>query len=91
MAKTAVADPDTKTPADVANAPTPEHKVRMRVARTIARSVWQTGYNAEHPDATNEEKKAAWNDARKDFTKVGMRALKTLEKTGYEVVEKRVT
>lgn len=70
---------------------TPEHKLRMRVGRTIGRGVWMTGYKAEHPTATKAERQAAWNEARKDFTKIGMKALKTLEKTGYEVVEKPAT
>ena len=68
--------------------PTPEHKMRMRIGRTIGRGIWLTGYKSEHPDATKEERQAAWNEARKDFTKIGLKALKTLEKTGYQVIEK---
>ena len=80
MAKaTTKADKDTTSP---------EHKMRMKAGRTIGRGVWLTGYKAENPDATKEERQAAWNEARKDFTKIGMKALKTLEKTGYQVVEK---
>ena len=85
---TAVTEENTKTPADMAKVRTPEHKMRMRIGRTIGRGVWEAGYRAEFPDATKEERKAAWQDARKDFTKVGMRALKTLEKTGFDVVKK---
>ncbi len=66
----------------------PEHKQRMRIGRTIGRSIWLTGYKAEHPQATKEERQAAWSEARKDFTKIGLKSLKTLEKTGYQVVEK---
>jgi hypothetical protein len=41
-------------------------------------------------DATAEERKIAWKGARKDFKKIGMKALKALEKTGFEVTEKEV-
>ncbi|MCF2904544.1 hypothetical protein L0666_06060 [Octadecabacter sp. CECT 8868] len=68
--------------------PTPEHKLRMRVGRTIGRGVWLTGFKAENPNATKEERRTAWYEAQKDFTKIGMKALKTLEKTGYQVIEK---
>ncbi|MBU2992737.1 hypothetical protein Q4555_03980 [Octadecabacter sp. 1_MG-2023] len=68
--------------------PTSEHKLRMRVGRTIGRGVWMTGFKAENPNATKEERRAAWYEVQKDFTKIGMKALKTLEKTGYQVIEK---
>jgi hypothetical protein len=41
-------------------------------------------------DATAEERKIAWKGARKDFKKIGMKALKILEKTGFEVTGKEV-
>ncbi|KPP93692.1 MAG: hypothetical protein HLUCCA08_05810 [Rhodobacteraceae bacterium HLUCCA08] len=65
----------------------PEQALRKRAGRTIGRGVWLTGYKAEHPDATREETKLAWAEARKDFTRIGMRALKTLENAGMTVVE----
>lgn len=68
--------------------PSDEQKLRMRVGRTIGRGVWLTGFKAENPNATKDERRAAWDEAREDFTKVGMRALKTLEKTGYQVIAK---
>ena len=87
MAKAAT-ETTTKTAADMAEVRTPDHLLRRRIGRTIGRGVWEAGYRAEFPDASKEERKAAWEEARKDFTKVGLRALKTLEKTGYEVVQK---
>ena len=69
-------------------AKSPELKMRMKVGRTIGRGVWLTGYKAENPDATKEQRKAAWIEARKDFTKIGLNALKTLEKSGFHVAEK---
>lgn len=65
---------------------TPEQALRKRAGRTIGRGVWLTGYKAEHPEATREEVKLAWAEARKDFTRIGMRALKTLENAGMKVV-----
>ena len=67
---------------------TPEQRLRTRIGLTIGRGVWLAGYKIENPDATSEERKEAWKEARKDFKKIGMKALKTLEKTGFEVVEK---
>ncbi len=69
-------------------AATPEQKMRLRAGRTIGRGVWLLGFKEEHPTASKEDRNAAWIEVRKDFTKVGMRALKALEKNGYEVVEK---
>ena len=69
---------------------TPEHRMRTRIGLTIGRGVWLAGYKIEHPDATAEERKTAWKEARKDFKKIGTKALKTLEKTGFEVTEKPV-
>ena len=67
---------------------TPEHKLRMKAGRTIGRGVWSAGHKAEFPDATKEERNAAWQEARKDFTKIGMKGLKALEKNGFQVTEK---
>ena len=66
---------------------TPEQALRKRAGRSIGRGVWLAGFKAENPDASREDAKQAWNEARKDFTKIGMRALKTLEKAGLKVVE----
>ncbi|MDA9250000.1 hypothetical protein N9P48_01600 [bacterium] len=41
-------------------------------------------------DETAEERRIAWKGARKDFKKISMKALKKLEKTGFEVIEKEV-
>lgn len=65
----------------------PEHKMRMNIGRTIGRGVWLAGYKVEFPDATKAEQQVAWKEARKDFQKIGLKALKTLEKTGYQVIE----
>ncbi len=78
----------TKAAAPKAEGKGPEHKMRMRVGRTIGRGVWLTGYDAEHPNATKEERAAAWDKDRKDFTKIGLRALKALERKGYQVTER---
>jgi len=67
---------------------TPEHRLRTRVGLTIGRGVWLATYKMENPNATAEERKVAWKEARKDFKKIGMKALKTLEKNDFEVIEK---
>lgn len=88
MAKATTATAAPTAPAPAKTPPSPEHKMRMRIGRTIGRGVWLTGYKAEFPDATKEERNLAWNEARKDFTKIGLKTLKTLEKSGYQVVDK---
>ncbi len=65
----------------------PEHVLRMDVSRAIGRGVWLTGYNSEFPDATGADRKLAWKEARKDFTKIGLKALKSIEKNGFKVIE----
>lgn len=67
---------------------TPEHKTRMKAGRTIGRGVWLAGYAAEFPDATKEERNAALQEARKDFTKIGMKGLRALERNGFELIDK---
>ena len=66
---------------------TPEHRMRARIGLTIGRGVWLAGYKMEFPESTKEERNLAWKDARKDFKKIGMKALKTLEKNDFQVIE----
>ena len=66
---------------------TEEQALRKRAGRTIGRGVWLVGFEASHPNATKEEKKAAWAEDRRDFKVIGMKALRTLEKAGMKVVE----
>jgi len=61
--------------------------LRKRAGRTSDRGVWLVGFEPEHPNATNEERKAAWAKERTTFKKISMKALRTLEKTGVKVVE----
>lgn len=79
-------EPTTETAAQPQQSP--EKKMRIRAARNIGRGVWVVGYNAENPTATKEDRQAAWHEARKEFTKIGMGALRSLEKSGFEVTEK---
>jgi hypothetical protein len=67
---------------------TPEHRMRARIGLTIGRGVWSAGYKIENPEATDAERKLAWKEARKDFKKIGMKALRSLEKNDFEVIEK---
>jgi hypothetical protein len=69
----------TKTPL------TEEQKTRRRVARLIGRTAWFQDFKAQHPEATKEEREAAWKDARKTATKRGARLVSVLEKKGYSL------
>lgn len=80
---TAEKTPKTTSAADL----TPEQALRRRAGRTIGRGVWLAGFQEEYPDATREDTQKAWGEVRADFTKIGMRALKTLERGGFRVVE----
>lgn len=67
---------------------TDEQRLRARAGLTIGRGIWQAGYKAENPEATKEQRSAAWKEVRKEFKKIGMKSLKALEKNGLQVVEK---
>ncbi|MCI2398581.1 hypothetical protein [Aliiroseovarius subalbicans] len=70
-----------KTPA------TPEQKLRRKASRVIGYTVWMDGYRAANPKATKDERKAAWQAARKAQTQVGRKTLKALGKQGMTLVK----
>lgn len=73
--------------ADVKTPLTEEQKLRRRVGKTLARGQWLARFKEENPKASREETAEAWSKVRKEETKIGMRMLKTLEKSGFAVVE----
>jgi len=70
----------TKTPL------TEEQKQRRRVGRSIGLAFFNANYKAQNPDATKEDRKAAWKAARKTQTKIGMRALRQIERAGLAIL-----
>lgn len=75
----------TKTPL------TEEQKQRRRVGRSIGLACFNAQFKADHPEAGKEERKAAWKEARKAQTRIGMRALKQLEQAGFTITPPPVT
>lgn len=63
-----------------------EQKQRRRVGRSIGLAFFNAGFKAQNPDATREERKAAWKEARKAQTRIGMRALRQIERAGLAIV-----
>lgn len=64
-----------------------DQKIRRKMGRIIGWAVWQQEYKTAHPDAEEEAIQVAWNDARENQTKLGMRALRSLEAHGYTFAE----
>jgi len=71
--------------ADTAKKPvrTPEQQAQTKAVRLVAYTVWLQSYRAANPKATDEERKAAWNAAKKDQLRAGRRALKALARKGF--------
>lgn len=66
---------------------TEEQKTRRRAGRTLGRALWRQEFDAANPEATREERSLAWKTVSKERTKVGMRAMRQLEKAGFQVIE----
>lgn len=63
-----------------------EQKQRRRAGRGIALAFFNASFKAQNPDATKEERKTAWKEARKAQTRIGMRALRQMERAGLAIV-----
>jgi len=83
MATTTIENPK----AVVKETRSPEQILRSRAGLAIGRGVWLAHFKSENPNATPEERKAAWPLVRKQYKKIGMNALKGLEKNGFQVTE----
>lgn len=64
-------------------AKTPEQIAMRKAARLIAYTAWLQTYRAEHPEASDSERKAAWGAVKADEMKKGRKVLKALERKGY--------
>lgn len=73
-------DDTTRTPL------TEEQKQRRRVGRSIGLAFFTANYKADNPQASKEDRKAAWKAARKAQTRIGMRALRQIELAGLAIV-----
>ncbi|MEQ9259102.1 MAG: hypothetical protein RIG84_08380 [Roseovarius sp.] len=62
---------------------TEEQKSRRRASRAIGFAIFGEQFNAENPDAGRDARKAAWKSSAKQYTKIGMKVLKRLEKAGF--------
>lgn len=64
-----------------------ELKQFREISKRIGYGVWKYNFSSAHPDATNEERAKAWDEARESQVKAGKRALRALEKDGYKIVK----
>lgn len=64
---------------------TEEQKQRRWAGRKLAFLHFNQQFRAENPEATKEERKAAWKDAKKAQTKMAMRTLTQMERAGFGI------
>ncbi|MEQ8877174.1 MAG: hypothetical protein RIC49_12260 [Phycisphaerales bacterium] len=69
----------TKTPL------TEEQKQRRWAGRKLAFLHFDQQYRVANPEASKEERKAAWKEAKKAQTKIAMRTLNQMERAGFGI------
>ncbi|GGD41097.1 hypothetical protein [Sinisalibacter lacisalsi] len=81
----AAAKEKTKTPL------TPEQKAeraaRRKAAKVIGFTTFRQEWRAANPEGTKEQRKAAWDAARKDAVRKASRLVRSLEKGGVKLVQ----
>lgn len=55
------------------------------LAKDIGYGVWNKTFMTDFPDASPEEKKAAWGEAREQQQELGKEILRRMERKGYKV------
>lgn len=74
-----MAEAETKTPL------TEEQKKRRWAGRKLAFLHFNQQYRVDNPEASKEERKAAWKEAKKAQTKIALRTLTQLEREGFGI------
>ena len=74
-----MAEAETKTPL------TEEQKKRRWAGRKIAFLYFNQQYRIDNPEASKEERKAAWKEAKRTQTKIALRTLNQLERAGFGI------
>ncbi|MEQ8294155.1 MAG: hypothetical protein RIA08_18295 [Roseovarius sp.] len=74
-----MAEAKTKTPL------TEEQKQRRWAGRKLAFLQFNQQYRATNPEASKEERNAAWKEAKKVQTKIALRTLTQMEKAGFGI------
>ena len=74
-----MAEAKTKTPL------TEEQKQRRWAGRKLAYLHFAQQYRAANPEASKEDRKAAWKEAKKAQTKMAMRTLTQMERAGFGI------
>ncbi|WP_140197053.1 hypothetical protein [Pelagovum pacificum] len=65
---------------------TEEQKMRRRAARDLGRALFRADFDTANPEATAQERKAAYKDVSRQQTKLGMRMMRRLEQSGFKLV-----
>ena len=74
-----MAEAKTKTPL------TEEQKQRRWAGRRLAFLHFNQQYRADNPEASKEDRKAAWKEAKKAQTKIALRTLNQMERAGFGI------
>lgn len=64
---------------------TPEQTALRKAVRLVAYTAWLQDFRAAHPDATQEERKAAWATAKQGEIRKGRKVVKALKSKGYDL------
>ncbi len=64
---------------------TEEQKQRRWAGRKLAILHFNQQFSAANPEASKEERKAAWKEAKKAQTKIALRTLTQLEREGFGI------
>ena len=71
---------------DAAKIETPETKSeRRRIARAIAKVIWDEQWKSANPEGSREARKAEWKEAQSEQVTLTRRALRRLEKQGIQI------
>ncbi len=59
--------------------------VEQQVARVLAKTLWDRDFARSNPNATAEEKRAAWQAARAEYAKVARQIAGRLQRAGLTI------
>lgn len=54
-------------------------------ARAIGKAIWSQQHREQHPNATPDERKAAWQASKAAYVALGAKVYRNLARRGYKV------
>lgn len=70
---------------------TPEQTAIRKAVRLVAYTAWLQDFRDSNPDATQDQRKLAWEEAKKDELRKGRKIIKALKRKGYELTRPEQT